>query len=138
MKLLVLLFALICTPALAQTKATTSAVESSHVFCTVPCQVYGGQVNNTNASARWVMMFDATTAPSNGAVTGCTTAVTTRPCIIKWYQIAANSTLGIWDPFAFQGASRLPVSSGLVLMCSSTGPFTLTATADCTFSFETQ
>lgn len=124
--------------ALAQTMVTTSAVESSHVFCTSTCQIYGGSVNNTNAATRWVMLFDSATVPTAGGavVTGCTTATTARPCVLKWYQIGANSTIGIADFLMFQSASRLTVKAGFVAVCSSTGPFTNTAAADCTFSFE--
>jgi hypothetical protein len=138
MKFSALVLLALITPAAAQTQATTSAVESSHIFCTKPCQVYGGQMNNTNASLRWVMLFDATTVPGDGAVTGCTLAATARPCVIKWYQVPATTTIGVADFFSLNGSSRLPVSSGLVAVCSSTGPFTKTAAADCAFSFEVQ
>jgi hypothetical protein len=134
----ILLLLLLPSVASAQTKATTSAVEASHIFCTVPCQLYGGQINNTNAASRWILLFDGTVDPGDGAVTGCTTVSTARPCIMKWYQIAANSTIGLADFFMFQSASRLPFKSGLVAVCSSTGPFTKTETADCVFSFEVQ
>ncbi len=127
-----------CSQAYAQTQTTASAVEASHIFCTKPCQIYGGQINNTNAASRWVMIFDATTDPGDGAVTGCTTAATVRPCIMKWYQIAATASLGVSDIFMFNSSSRLPVKNGFVIVCSSTGPFTKTETADCTFSFEVQ
>jgi hypothetical protein len=134
--LLILCVVLISSYAKAQTQTTTSAAEGNHVFCTKPCQIYGGQVNNTNAASRWVMVFDAVVDPGNGAATGCTIATTTRPCILKWYQIGANSTIGISQFFSFQGASRIPVKSGFVVVCSSTGPFTVTETSDCIFSFE--
>lgn len=126
----------LCPPAWAQTQVTTSAVEASHIFCASTCNIYGGQINNTNAASRWIMLFDSSTVPADGAVTGCTTAVTARPCILKWYQIGASSTLGVADFLMFQSASRIPVKQGFVAVCSSTGPFTKTATADCTFSFE--
>lgn len=135
---LVLLGLLFAYQAVAQTQTTASAVEASHVFCTRPCQIYGGQINNTNAASRWIMLFDATTDPGDGAVTGCATAVTARPCIVKWYQIGANSTVGVADFFMLNAASRIPVKSGLVAVCSSTGPFTKTETSDCAFSFEVQ
>lgn len=134
--LLLALLLLGLSPALAQTQTTTSAAEGSHIFCTASCNVYGGQINNTNASARWIMLFDSATVPSDGAVTGCTTASTTRPCILKWYFMAGQSTLGVSQFFTFNGASRLPVSKGLTAVCSSTGPFTKTITSDCVFSFE--
>ncbi len=122
----------------AQTQASATAVESSHVFCATPCEIYGGSVNNTNAAFRWLMLFDAIVAPTGGgaAVTGCLTASATRPCVLKWYQVGANSTVGVSDFLMYQAASRIPVATGFVAACSSTGPFTLTYAADCTFSFE--
>ena len=122
----------------AQTQTTASAVESSHVFCASSCNIYGGQINNTNAASRWVMLFDATTAPTGGgaAITGCTNAAASRPCVLKWYQIGAISSLGVTDFLMFNGASRIPTKTGFVAVCSSTGPFTLTYAVDCTFSFE--
>ncbi len=130
------LLSLLPFAAQAQTQATTTAAEGSHVFCTSPCSIYGGQVNNTNAASRWIMLFDATTVPGDGAVTGCTVASTARPCILKWYQLPANSTVGIGDFYMNGGASHLPVGTGFVAVCSSTGPFTKTVTSDCVFSFE--
>lgn len=127
---------LLIAPASAQTQATQTAVESSHIFCTSTCQIYGGSANNTNAAARWIMLFDSATVPGDGAVTGCLNAAATRPCILKWYQIGASSSIGVADFLMFNAASRIPVSKGFVAVCSSTGPFTKTATADCTFSFE--
>jgi hypothetical protein len=136
--LLTALILLASTAVQAQTFATTTAVESSNVFCTASCQIYGGSINNTNAASRWVMLFDAVTPPTGGgaAITGCTNAAATRPCVLKWYQIGANSSLGISDFLMFQSASRIPTKTGFVAACSSTGPFTLTYAVDCTFSFE--
>jgi hypothetical protein len=127
-----------CLPASAQTIATTTAVETSHIVCsTVPCEVFGGQVNNTNAAARWVMLLDAAAVPTAGgaAVVGCANAAAARPCVLKWYQIGANSTIGL---AAFFIGQPLPFKSGFVAICSSTGPFTYTAASDCAFSFEVQ
>ncbi len=118
-----------------QPQATASAVESSHVFkASGPSTAVDFQVNNTSATALWVMLFDATTAPTGGgaAVAGCSNAAAARPCVAKWYQIGANSTLGVsWSSGPF-----LQLQTGQVLACSSTGPFTLTYSANCTFSAE--
>jgi hypothetical protein len=118
-----------------QPQASATAVESSRVFkASGPATVVDFQVNNTSASTLWVMLFDAATAPTGGgaAVAGCTTAATTRPCVAKWYQIGANSTLGVsWSPGPF-----LALQTGQVVACSSTGPFTLTYSVNCTFSGE--
>jgi hypothetical protein len=118
-----------------QPQATASAVESSHVFkASGPSTAVDFQVNNSSASALWVMLFDAAVAPTGAgaAVTGCTNAAAARPCVAKWYQIGANSTIGIsWAPGPF-----LQLQTGQVIACSSTGPFTLTYSVSCTFSAE--
>ena len=120
---------------LLQPQTTASAVESSHVFkATGPSTAVDFQVNNTSGSTLWVMLFDAASAPTGGgaAVTGCTNAAASRPCVAKWYQIGANSTIGVtWAAGPF-----LQLQSGQVLACSSTGPFTLTYSANCVFSGE--
>lgn len=118
-----------------QPQATASAVESSHVFKTSgPSTAVDFQVNNTSASVVWVMLFDAAVAPTGGgaAVTGCTNAAAARPCVAKWYQLGANSTIGVtWSPGPF-----VWLLTGQVVACSSTGPFTLTYSVNCTFSGE--
>jgi len=120
---------------LIQPQATASAVESSHVFrASGPSTAVDFQVNNSSTSSLWVMLFDAAVAPTGAgaAVTGCTTISSARPCVAKWYQIGANSTIGVsWSPGPF-----LQLQTGQVVVCSSTGPFTLTYSANCTFSAE--
>lgn len=116
-------------------QATSSAIESSHVFKgSGPSTAVDFQVNNTSASSLWVMLFDAATPPTGAgaSVTGCTNAVASRPCVAKWYQIGANSTIGVtWSSGPF-----VTLQTGQVVVCSSTGPFTLTYSANCTFSGE--
>jgi hypothetical protein len=118
-----------------QPQATSTALESSHVFkASGPSTAVDFQVNNTSGSELWVMLIDGTVAPTGAgaAIAGCATAATTRPCVAKWYQIGANSTLGVsWAPGPF-----LWLLTGQVLLCSSTGPFTITYSANCTFSGE--
>jgi hypothetical protein len=116
-----------------QPQATATAVESNHVFKTSAANVVDFQVN-TDANAVVVMLFDATALPSNGAVTGCANATTPRPCVVKWWQLAASSTLSVtWAPGPFPA-----LQTGMVLGCSSGAVtfFTLTASAHCTFSAE--
>jgi hypothetical protein len=125
------------TPSL-QPQTTASAVESSHVFVTptVPPALIDFQVNNTSASVIYVYVFDATVAPTGGgaAVTGCTNAAAARPCVLKSYQVGANSTIGVtWAPGPF-----LQAQTGIVIACSSTFPFTLTYSVSCAFSGEMQ
>lgn len=115
--------------------ATASAVESSHVFkASGPSTVVGFQVNNTSAGSLWIMVFDAAAPPTGGGavVTGCSTLAAARPCVAKWYQIGANSTIGVtWSPGPF-----VALQTGQVVTCSSTGPFTLTYSSNCVFSGE--
>lgn len=120
-----------CAQTALPTGITSTAVESGHVMKNKPGTVSGFQVSNTNASARWVMLINATAVPSNGALIGCTFAQTSG-CVAKWYQIGASSTIGVsWSP-----GPPLQLGVGVVLVCSSTGPFTLTLAADCAFSGE--
>lgn len=118
-----------------QPQATASAVESSHVFkSSGPSTAVDFQVNNTSAGVLWVMLFDAATPPTGAgaAVTGCSNAASARPCVAKWYQIGANSTIGVsWSSGPF-----VQLQTGQVVVCSSTGPFTLTYSVNCTFSGE--
>jgi len=120
---------------LLQPQTTASAVESSHVFKNNgPSTAVDFQVNNTSASTLWVMLFDAVTPPTGAgaAVTGCANAASARPCVAKWYQIGANSTIGV----TWASGPYLQLQSGQVLACSSTGPFTLTYSTNCVFSGE--
>jgi hypothetical protein len=119
---------------LIQPQATATAAEGSHVFkSTGQATLVDFQVNS-GATAVWVMVLDAAVAPtgSGAAIAGCTTATTARPCVAKWYQLAINSTLNVtWAPGPFP-----QLQTGLVLACSSTGPFTITYSTTCTFSAE--
>lgn len=107
----------VTTTPLALTPVTAStAVESNHVLKGSAGTFYGVQVNTTSA-AEWVMLFNATTLPANGAVTP-----------VAVWQVPANTTLSISENPAFT------MSTGIVIGCSTTGPFTLTASALCTFA----
>jgi hypothetical protein len=98
----------------------SSALASSLVLNAAACSLFGFQVNTTTA-AGWVMLFDATSAPVDGAVTPK-----------KWWQIGPNSTLGI------DSLPPLSMLTGAVLVFSTTGPFTKTASATAAFSGETR
>lgn len=131
--------ALALAPGTARAQTQTSgALEGQHVFCTSGCNIYGGQINTDATGAAWVVLMDSPATVSAGSLlTGCTSAVAARPCIIKWYQMGTNATRDVVNFFPFNGASRLPTKQGFVAACSSTGPFTITSTAHCLFSFET-
>jgi hypothetical protein len=102
-------------------QAPSTAAEASHVFKAGPGWLPEFQVNSGAVSV-WVMLFNAVAAPGDGAVTP-----------VKWYQLPAASTLGVsFTPVALQ------FTTGITAVCSTTGPFTKTATATCTFSGEVQ
>ena len=103
----------------------SGALESGHVLKATPGVLADLQVNLvTCASAPcWVMLIDATGIPSNGAVTP-----------VRWYQASANSTI---EANRFSG-TPLGFAVGIVAVCSTTGPFTLTLTVQCAISAEVQ
>ena len=110
-----------CTTIVPPVGVSTS-VGSSSVLKTGKTNVIGFQVNSGGAAV-WVMLFDSATVPADGTVTPK-----------KLYQLPANSTLtSSWSPGPF-----LALANGAVLVCSSTGPFTKTASATCAFSGEVQ
>jgi len=50
--------------------AASTASESGHVFCTASCNLYSIEVTSLTATfTGYLMVFDATAVPSNGAVT---------------------------------------------------------------------
>lgn len=71
------------TAAAAITPSVTSAAGSNQVVCGAACNLFGFSVTS-GASAGTVYVFNATSLPSNGAVTP-----------VKCYQIAATSTIGV-------------------------------------------
>ncbi len=97
----------------------STAAEGSHVCKTFAGNLFEFQATNTNASARWILVYDAVVAPGDGASTPK-----------RFYEIGGNSTLGV----SWGGGPPLAFTTGIVLVCSTTGPFTKTATADCVFS----
>jgi hypothetical protein len=108
----------LCTRPAPVAAVSSTAVESSHVICAAGCSFYGGQVT-TGGTAGYAMLINATTAPSNGAVT---------PALCQ--QIAANSTVNLAP------AAPVSFSTGLVALFSSTGCFTLTLSATAFFSLQ--
>ncbi len=97
----------------------SSAAENGHVLKASAGNLYGLDVSS-GASAGYVLIFNSTTIPSNGAVTP-----------IKAYPIAANSAIGLsWSPVP------LYFSTGISVAFSTTGPFTLTLSATAFFSGE--
>lgn len=95
--------------------ATSAALASNAVLKAAAGNFFGAQVNTTSA-AEFVMLFNATALPANGAVTP-----------VGVWQVPINTTLNIALPVG------VSLSTGIVLGCSTTGPFTLTASTLCTF-----
>jgi len=103
-------------PAAGITPVPSAAVESSHVFKASAGNLYAYQVT-TGASAGYVMIFNATSAPADGAVTP-----------VKCVAVGAASTVGVSmnPPEAF--------ATGITAVFSTTGCFTKTASATAMFS----
>lgn len=98
----------------------STALVSNAVMCAAACNAFGGFVVNTDTAPIWVMAFNATSKPADGAITTA-----------QWFwQVPASSTLNY-----NLGYGDIPTNwtTGLTLVCSSTGPLTLTADAKCLF-----
>lgn len=103
----------------------------------------GFQANNFNTTnGLTVMLLDGTAVPTTGATIAACTGLSnqTNPCVMKEWgiPIAPTSTepgtLGVtWNPGPY-----ITAFNGFVVLCSSTGPLTYTAAANCTFTGEVQ
>jgi hypothetical protein len=118
----------------------STAAESGHVVKTGAGILISANLNNWGASAGvTVMALDANAVPANGVLSVCSGVANASPCILKWFGIpsapsaSAPSTSNISWPGPF-----MHFLVGLVFVCSSTGPTTLTLTDECTFSSEVQ
>lgn len=104
------------------TPVSSTAIESSRVLCSAPCNLNTLTVT-IGATSGWVMLLDAIAAPVDGAVAP-----------IWWFPITSNGTSGglaaSWAP----GQLLRPANNGLVAVFSTTGPFTKTASATAAFS----
>lgn len=95
---------------------TSGAAEGSKVFKASAGNLYAYQVT-TGAAAGYVMLFNATSAPADGAVTP-----------VKCVSVAAGSTVGVsMNPPEY-------FSTGVTAVFSTTGCFTKTVSATATFS----
>lgn len=99
-------------------------------FKNKPGYLLEGQVNNWNTSASvTVMLLDTATVPSSGA--------TVAP--VKFWGVAAAP--GSTEPAGISFSwlpGKLNLGTGILLVCSSTGPTTYTPASTCTFSGSTQ
>lgn len=101
------------------TTVKSSALESNHVIKNSAGNLYGFQVT-TGATAGWVLVYNGTTAPTAGGA-----AVAPEKC----YIIGANTTIGVaYTPVP------LSLSTGIVLVFSSSGCLTNTASSTVFFS----
>lgn len=104
------------------TLANSQAVESSHIFKASAGNLYGFHVTN-GSSTGYVMFFDATSVPADGAVIPAL-------CIAM---PSVNSTIGgLIQPFP------LRFTKGIVAAYSTTGCFTKTSSATAFFAAQVQ
>lgn len=103
------------------TQSVTTAVASSLVAKSGAGELCGFSVSS-GASAGYIMLFDAASAPIDGAVTP-----------MKTYNIAATSTFDKSFPIG----RELRFLTGMTIVFSTTGPFSKTASATAMISAET-
>lgn len=99
----------------------SGSAESSHVLKASPGNLYGVAVTS-GAVAGYLLVFDATSAPVDGAVTP-------KACVV----VPANSTVGL-----SYGDIPSVYATGITAVFSSTGCFTKTASATAYFAGRTQ
>jgi hypothetical protein len=104
---------------------TSTSAEDSHVFVSGSCTLYSISVV-IGATSGWVMLFNATSKPANGAVTPA-----------RVWPVASDGTSGYLHE-GFGADSALSLSTGCTLVFSTTGPLTLTASATAVFSAQVQ
>lgn len=97
----------------------STALEASHILKASAGNLYNLTVN-IGATSGWLMLFDATTVPADGAVT---------PSYAT--PLLSNGTLGFlsleWD------TAPVHFVNGIVAVFSTTGPFTKTASVAASF-----
>lgn len=99
----------------------SSGLEPSHILKVGAGTLYGFQASFTVSG--WIMLFDATTAPVDGAVVPR-----------KVWQVSAAQSQTLDKAFN----PPLAMAAGAVLVFSTTGPLTKTASASAYFSGEIQ
>lgn len=92
------------SPSIGITAVVSAAAEATHILKASPGNLYSVYVTNSSATAGFLMIFNATTAPADGAVTPL-------DCI----PVAGTSTSGLnWAP----GPPKI-YSVGIVAVISS-------------------
>lgn len=101
----------------------SSALEIAHVIKGGAGALANLSVTNHLTSPVWVLVLNATSDPGNGAVAP-----------IWWQELpaatAAQDAGGTWG----WGTAPLKATTGITVVCSTTGPFTETQTANCAIS----
>lgn len=97
------------------------SAEGSRVFCAAACNLWSIYIT-TGASAGFLMTFNATSAPAEGAVTP-----------IECVQVAANSTVAL----SFGSGPPDRYSTGATAVFSTTGCFNKTISATAFFKART-
>ncbi len=100
----------------------SSVIEASHIFKASAGNLFDAYCTATT-TAGFCMLFDSTTAPSDGSVT---------PYAV--INVAANSTTS----FNLATGHSMPFTTGIVGVFSSTGPFTKTGSATAFLSARVQ
>ena len=109
-----------CTIQAAIPATPSTALEASHVLKASAGTLYSVKVVTTT-TAGWLLIFNATSAPADGAVTP-----------IDFYQVGASTFLDVAWP------TPLAANAGLTVVFSTTGPFTKTGSATAAFSAQVQ
>lgn len=119
----VLFSALTLVGSLYAGEVRSTALEASHVIAAAPARLNRLDVFNSKGSAQFILIMNATSLPSNGAVS----------LLYPPIPIAANERLTLTFP------RSLAASTGIVVANSSTGTFSLTVgSADIALYAETQ
>lgn len=104
---------------------SSSAAEASHILCAGPCNVYDVSAT-TGAVAGFLILWNATSAPANGAIAGGGGANQWTNCI----QVPANGSVSL-----FEGNIPASFSTGAVILYSTTGCYNYTASATASFTW---
>lgn len=99
--------------------ASSVALASSIVAVSGQAWLYGVQVNNTKASAQFILLFDNDRVPASGAVP------------VASFTAAASTNLGI-----YYGSLGRYMMRGIVLVNSSTSATFTAGSADCFFDVQ--
>lgn len=104
--------------------AGSSALESGRVLKASAGSILSIYTYTQSTSDRWVLVFNSTTVPADGAVTP------------KYYWKAKTDGASGWLWWEWNTPADMP--TGISVACSSTGPFVKTAVSDCAFSAQVQ